>query len=138
MIKWLSTLHIFILFWLYVLTMEWMDRRELNKEYFDEHIFSNQELLVTSKEEMIFQYNRSLDERSDIDRNLWTWEKTHYLWLAIKQSMRTIVTSRLIRSQRPRSNYFQIWHTTYHASWVFKKHLSYNTHSMLQVKLSLH
>ena len=53
--------------------MNWIGGR-LSKEYFDEHIFPNQELLVTSKEEMIFQYNHSLDDRSDIDRNLWTWE----------------------------------------------------------------
>ena len=51
--------------------MNWIGGR-LSKEYFDEHIFPNQELLVTSKEEMIIQYNYSLGERSDIDRNLWT------------------------------------------------------------------
>ena len=51
MVKHFQKKHIF---WPYVLTMNWIGGR-LSKEYFDEYIIPNQELLVTSKEEMIFQ-----------------------------------------------------------------------------------
>jgi hypothetical protein len=77
-------------------------------------------------------FQKILRERDkDMDLGIiWTWVKYHHLWLAIKQTRRTIVTNGSIGSQRPRTKYIlKISTLPTHASF-FLRNLSYFTKCM--------
>jgi hypothetical protein len=93
------------------------------------------QISLTLEEHEIIQLNHILDSSKSVwererDKGmdleiLWTWVKYHHLWLAIKQTKRTIVTNGSIGSQRPRTKYFSNEANFLHMLVGFSKNISY-------------